>query len=136
MSDDALNEFVDGLAANFRAKKERERKEREKAEYSDIISDGGMDPRADYEAEREATAKKERSEAIQRILDGTPLYCRPDSEVVFHWGKPGIGFGTATFYYSDHEFGEMKLYCDNETMSKAFIKEMLCQMVDDSVFED
>jgi len=78
----------------------------------------------------------DRNEAIQRVLDGTPLYAGPAEQFRLHWGKPGIGFGTADFYWSDHEYGKMKLYCDSETMSKDFIKEMLCQMVDDSVFED
>ena len=101
---------------------------------NDDIDDFVDDLADNYLAKKES--EKKISEAVERILDGTPLYCRPDSEVVFHWGKPGVGFGTATFYYSDHEFGVMKLYCDNETMSKAFIKEMLCQMVDEAEFED
>lgn len=82
----------------------------------------------------------DRSEAIQRVLDGTPSYAEPDigptQSFTLCWGKPGMGFGEATFYFSNHENGEMKLYCDNECMSKEFIKEMLCTMVDNCTFTD
>ncbi len=75
---------------------------------------------------------------IQRFLDNTADYCVPtpdkqqmipigcDDPVQFSWGKPGTGFGQVLFYTKDGT-----LHCDNECMSKEFIKERLCKMVDD-----
>ena len=80
----------------------------------------------------------ERDVAIQRVLDGTPDYCVPtpdDQQMIpigcedyaqFSWGKPKTGFGMLLFYTKDGE-----LLCNNECMSKEFIKERLCKMVDD-----
>lgn len=80
----------------------------------------------------------ERNEGIQRFLDNTADYCVPTPDkqqmipmyatdpVQFTWGKPGTGFGQLLFYIRDGE-----LLCDNECMSKEFIKERLCKMVDD-----
>ena len=85
----------------------------------------------------------ERDEAIQRVLDGTPDYCLPTPEeaqmirmgaedyAAFQWGLPGTGFGNIVFYTKDGE-----LRCDNECMSKKFIKERLCKMVDDCILDD
>lgn len=85
----------------------------------------------------------ERDEAIQRILDGTPDYCLPTPEeqqmilkgaedyAAFQWGQPGMGFGNVVFYTMDGQ-----LRCDNECMSKDFIKERLCKMVDDAIMDD
>jgi len=82
---------------------------------------------------------KERGAAIMRVLDGTPLHAEPDigptGSFSLNWSKPGVGWGQATFYFLAHEKGaDVKLYCDSEGMSKDFIKEMLAQMVDDSIF--
>lgn len=76
-------------------------------------------------------------DGIQRFLDSCSDHCVPSEGVTFEWSKPGVGFGLADFYFSAHEEGgEIKLYCDNETMSKEFIKERLCKMVDDAIFVD
>lgn len=45
-----------------------------------------------------------------------------------HWSVDKIGFGMFTFYV-DSETG--KIRCDNETMSKRFIRRVLLNMVDD-----
>jgi hypothetical protein len=52
----------------------------------------------------------------------------------FHilWSKQGIGWGQFQFYMGDDE----KIHIDNECMDKRFIKEILCQMVDNAVLDD
>lgn len=51
------------------------------------------------------------------------------SPIQFIWGVEDFGFGTTTFYYKD---GVLK--CDNETMSKDKIKQLLCAFVDIAEF--
>lgn len=58
-------------------------------------------------------------------------HCHPTHDVHVQWTAKGIGFGEFYFYENDG-----KLYCDNEAMSKDFIKRMLCQMVDDCILSD
>lgn len=45
------------------------------------------------------------------------------------WTTKSAGFGHTTFYTK-----KGKLYCDNETMSKDFVKTVMCKLVDDAVF--
>jgi hypothetical protein len=64
------------------------------------------------------------------------------------WGAEGIGFGTLDFYYDkeeekDSEINEFddrpkdrKLKCDNEYMSKEFVKAVLNKLVDETEFRD
>jgi len=54
-------------------------------------------------------------------------YSEPEKDTAFRiqWGAKGIGFGEFTFFYRDG-----KLMCDNECMSKEFVKKALCAMVD------
>ena len=49
--------------------------------------------------------------------------------VVFRWNVEKVGFGEISFYYKDG-----KLECNNECMSKEFIKEILCDFVDRAEF--
>ena len=84
---------------------------------------------------------------IQKFLNDCSTYCHPWScgkkfakifgikdkkdwtpKVIFQWSKAGRGFGEFAFYHKDK-----KIYCYNELMSKEFIKEMLCKMVDDCI---
>ena len=61
-------------------------------------------------------------------------YCIPattERGVLVDWSVNGVGFGEFYFYMKDG-----KIYCDNETMDKDFIKQMLCQMVDDSILTE
>jgi len=54
--------------------------------------------------------------------------CEPESfGISFGWTAKGVGFGEF-YFYRNKEGG---LVCDNECMSKEFIKKMLCQMIDD-----
>ena len=59
--------------------------------------------------------------------------CIPLNNFGLNWGEAGIGFGQFHFH-TDTETGTV--YCDNECMSKDFIKKMLCQMVDDCELTD
>jgi hypothetical protein len=47
------------------------------------------------------------------------------------WGAVGIGFGEFTFFYRNGV-----LMCDNECMSKEFVKKALCAMVDNCTSVD
>jgi len=79
---------------------------------------------------------------IQAFLDNCPDACVPQANpfaegeemktppLIMAWAKPGVGFGEIVFYYKDNE-----LHCENETMSREFVKERLCKMVDDSKFD-
>ena len=67
----------------------------------------------------------------QHTEDGSEL-----ASINFSWSAKGIGFGSFYFFFKKDENGEMKLYCDNECMSKAFIKRMLNHMVDDAIMLD
>ena len=54
---------------------------------------------------------------------------------VLEWRAEGIGFGEFTFYYDrdENKFSpepRAKMICDNEYMSKEFVKKALCAMVD------
>ena len=55
------------------------------------------------------------------------------------WTAKDHGFGEFTFYVIGGKLRYVigdKLRCDNEAMSKDFIKKMLCQMVDDAELDD
>ena len=60
-------------------------------------------------------------------LDDT---CRPhDTITAFSWIAKGVGFGQFVFKWNDKK---ERLDIDTETMSKEFIKRMLCQMVNEA----
>lgn len=71
------------------------------------------------------------TENLQDFFDKFNTYCEPNGTVGFNWGKKGTGFGQVHFYRDQAGV----LMCDNELMSKAFIKEILCQMVDSCAME-
>lgn len=86
---------------------------------------------------------QERDAGIQRVLDNQPDYCgpTPDEEqmilmgaedaICLQWAKPGAGFGGFVFYFKDGV-----LRCDNECMSKEFLKDRLNKMVDLCILDD
>jgi hypothetical protein len=51
--------------------------------------------------------------------------------VTVKWTAKGTGFGEFTFYSVDG-----KLHCQNEMMSKDFLKVMLCLIVDKATLDD
>ena len=83
------------------------------------------------------------SDGIQKFLDSCPDACVPQANpfaegkephippIAIAWSKPGVGFGEMIFYFEDG-----KLHCENETMSREFLKERLCAMVDNAIMDD
>lgn len=67
--------------------------------------------------------------ALHEMFEKIEDNCTPDRCTVFNWQAKSVGFGQ--FYFSTEKDGTV--HCDNEGMSKAFIKRMLCQMVDNAV---
>lgn len=59
--------------------------------------------------------------------------CDPHGYTVFSWSSKGTGFGQVSFHL-DTEDGYV--HCSNEIMSRSFIKEMLCKMVDNCVLDE
>lgn len=66
---------------------------------------------------------------LQAMFATMEDHCEPTNGASFEWSAKGVGFGNFYFYH-----GDGKVMCDSETMSKDFVKRMLCQMVDDSTF--
>lgn len=59
-------------------------------------------------------------------------FCHPFEDVIsIKWAAPQTGWGEFVFFWKDKQ-----LHCDSETMSKKFVKDRLCKMVDDCIFED
>jgi hypothetical protein len=54
-----------------------------------------------------------------------------DTAFCIQWVATDIGFGEFTFFYRDGI-----LMCDNECMSKEFVKKALCAMVDNCTSVD
>jgi len=69
---------------------------------------------------------KSTDKGVPNFLDKCPDYCLPQNRASFQWSKSGVGFGEVHFYIQDGV-----LCCDNEAMSKTFLKEMFCQMIDE-----
>lgn len=79
---------------------------------------------------------KEASEAAMRVINNTPNYVHMSSvgsgTVCINWGRPGIGFGG--IYISTDAEGKTVL--ETESMGKEFVKEVLCQLVDEATVVD
>ncbi len=69
---------------------------------------------------------------VMQFLDNCPTQCAPMDNVEFEWGREGMGFGRLYFYYDEED----NLRCHSECMSKDFAKQMLCKMIDDTIWED
>lgn len=59
------------------------------------------------------------------------LYVDLMSSFQINWSVKNIGFGQFYFYNNDD-----KLHCSNEMMSREFIKEILCKMIDDCELDE
>ena len=67
----------------------------------------------------------------KQMFDNLPNCCEPVGETTFLWSQQKFGFGQVSFYVQDG-----KVHCRNETMSKQWIKQQLCQMVDNCILDD
>jgi hypothetical protein len=54
-----------------------------------------------------------------------------EGDIDISWTAEGIGFGHLAFYEKDG-----KIYCNNEYMSKGFIRRVLNKLVDESILND
>jgi hypothetical protein len=63
--------------------------------------------------------------SFQKLFDSMDDSVDLHDKFGIDWSIKGVGFGQFYFYEKD---GVM--YCDNEIMSKNFIKMVLCKMVD------
>lgn len=71
--------------------------------------------------------------SMKKFFDGFEDSCVPHNHVVFSWSSKGCGFGQASFWF-DKTDGYV--HCGNEIMSRQFLKEMLCKMVDNCVLTE
>lgn len=69
--------------------------------------------------------------SLSEFFDNCENHCEPNDTTAFNWSAKGVGFGQFYFYIKND-----KVHCENECMSKEFVKKMLCQMVDDCVLDD
>lgn len=59
------------------------------------------------------------------------IVCVPNGMLSLNWTAEKCGWGQLHFYEKN-----CRTYCDNEIMSKKFIKAALCQMVDDCILTE
>lgn len=69
--------------------------------------------------------------SIKEFLDSCPNQTYMDKPFIVRWSRPGVGFGEFAFYYTP----DGAVICDNETMTREFVKEVLCDLVDNARFE-
>jgi hypothetical protein len=68
---------------------------------------------------------------VKALFQQTPDSVDLSNEFTIEWTSTNVGFGQFKFYTKDDV-----VYCDNECMSKEFIKQVLCDMVDNCVLTD
>ncbi len=56
--------------------------------------------------------------------------CYPSKNIVFKWAAPKTGFGEFYIYMKPDG-----MHCESEMMSKEFIKDRLCKMIDDCIWD-
>lgn len=65
------------------------------------------------------------------MFENLPDSCHPQGYVTFDWTQNRFGFGQLSFYVKDGQ-----VHCKNELMSKEWIKQQLCQMVDNCILDE
>ena len=72
-------------------------------------------------------------DGVQIFLDNCPNFVALDDgeEFTIRWSQPGVGFGG---FYIWEEDGAT--FIESESMSKEFIKKILCQLVDEAQITD
>jgi hypothetical protein len=68
---------------------------------------------------------------VKEFLEQVPNSVDLTNEFTIEWTSAQVGFGQFKFYTKDNV-----IYCDHECMSKEFIKQVLCDMVDNCVLTD
>lgn len=75
--------------------------------------------------------EEEKGELFEKILSEVPTCVRVPDPIAIQWNEKGTGFGEIVFYEKDG-----KIHCDNEMMSKDFIRYILLKLVDDAVLTE
>lgn len=92
------------------------------------------------EAVQDGHVEWQNPEAMDRCLETINAGKTPDFTVVdvsidgnigVTWATRTAGFGSVSFWIEDS-----KIMCDNETMDRQFVKDVLCKLVDESEFVD
>lgn len=68
----------------------------------------------------------------REMFESVPDFCEPKDTFTIVWGVKKVGWGELEFYVGQ----DKKVHCQNECMSKEFIKEQLCRMIDECVLDD
>ena len=78
---------------------------------------------------------KEASAAATRVINNTRPYAGmyPGTHFCLCWGEPGVGFGEVHFSVKE---GTDDVVMHTESMSKDFVKKMVCRMIDNAEIED
>lgn len=78
---------------------------------------------------------KQTSDAAQRVLNATTAYAGmyPGTHFCLCWGEPGVGFGEIHFNVKE---GTDDVQMFSESMSKDFVKKMVCRMIDNAEVAD
>lgn len=69
--------------------------------------------------------------SLENFFNSFTDSCEPNGHAEFNWSAKGRGFGSMYFYMDKDGY----VHCENEIMSREFIKEMLCKMVDNCVLD-
>ena len=70
--------------------------------------------------------------SIKKLFDNIPAAINIDNTFIIQWSEPGTGWGEFTFY-KDEDGG---IHCDNECMSKEFVKKIMNRFIDEIIFDD
>lgn len=68
--------------------------------------------------------------SLEKFFDSFEPSIEPIGSAGFNWSQKGCGFGQFYFYKKDG-----KTYISNEIMSRGFIKEQLCRLVDEAILD-
>jgi len=76
-------------------------------------------------------APKPMPEGLRKFLDGCEDHTEMNGSLDIKWSRSGLGFGEFYFWAGD----DGVIHCSNEGMSKAFLKEVLGQLVDQAIMD-
>jgi hypothetical protein len=70
--------------------------------------------------------------SLRKFFDSFDDTCEPVGLADFQWTAKGIGFGGMYFYFNKED---SYVHCENELMSREFMKQAFCKMVDNCVLD-